>query len=66
MMTEVDYLKTGYAQTKSFNYYAMLAVYAFLLLPFLSLSGLQSLMGSAAYSAYQSGAMVLLIVLVLS
>ena len=61
----MDYLKTGYVQTKSFNYYAMLAVYAFLLLPFLSLSGVQSLMGSAAYSAYQSGAMVLLCVLVL-
>lgn len=58
-------LKNGYVQTKYFNYYAMLLIYTFLLLPFLSLVGIQKLLGETAYSAYQSGAMVLLFVLVL-
>ena len=61
----MSYTNNAYVQTKYFNYYAMVVIYALLLLPFMSLSGVQQIMGQSAYSAYQSAAMVLLFVLFL-
>lgn len=61
----MSYTNNAFLQTKYFNYYAMLIIYIILLLPFMSLTGIQQIMGESAYSVYQSGAMVLLFVLFL-